>query len=723
MKWASLKTKTKILTGIAVPLLLLVGLGIASITSLSDIIRTNGWVNHTHKVLAQSSGVVASAVNMETGMRGYLLSGKEDFLAPYEEGSTEIYTKIKTLQETVSDNPKQVARLEEAAVTIREWQDKVASENISLRRAIGDSKTMNHISKLVGEGRGKVFFDKFRDQIGTFKAREEALLEQRVGEFNTLLGQTTISSTDARQATDWITHTHEVIIAANDLLASGVNMETGLRGYLLTGKEEYLEPYNAGSASFNELTSTLKKTVSDNPQQVELIEEMITTMGGWKTGIADPEIVLRREIGDSKTMDDMARLVGEARGKVYFDEFRSIMKAFAAEEEGLMKARQQENIQTEANTKTIIIGGILLAIALGGSVGWFIGNSIATPITLMTAAMGRLASGDKTTDIPGTERGDEVGAMAAAVEVFKQNMIAADEAAAREAKVSEEQANRARRIEQLAQEFDSNVSSLLNAVAGASTEMESTASAMAGIAADTNTRAGTVSTVAETAAANVQTVASATEELASSIQEISRQVTRSSSIAGRAVQQAQTTDAQVQGLAVAAQRIGEVVQLISDIAEQTNLLALNATIEAARAGEMGKGFAVVANEVKALASQTAKATEEIGQQISSIQGETSEAVNAIQTIGTTINDINEIAASIASAVEQQSSAAGEIARNVEQVKAGTQDVRDNISTVSSSAEETGAAATQVTSVAGELSSKSELLKMQVESFLLEIRAA
>ncbi|MCA1298690.1 HAMP domain-containing methyl-accepting chemotaxis protein [Stappia indica] len=400
-------------------------------------------------------------------------------------------------------------------------------------------------------------------------------------------------------------------------------------------------------------------------------------------------------------------------------EMEQLKLAIKAEQESL--GPQATAAMSQAVVLTVTVA--LIAIALGLWAAWFIGRGIANPIRAITEAMKTLAAGDKTTEIPGQDHRDEIGDMAAAVNIFKENMIKADTLSAREAEEARARQARAQRIEQLTQNFDASISELLNAVASASTEMEGTASSMSTIANDTNDRATTVASAAEEASANVQTVASATDELSSSIQEISRQVAQSSSIAGRAVEQADKTNGQVQGLALAAQRIGEVVSLISAIAEQTNLLALNATIEAARAGEAGKGFAVVAAEVKELANQTAKATEDISQQIGSIQTETDEAVAAIQVIGRTITEINEIAAGIAAAVEEQSAATGEIARNVEQASIGTQEVSSNIIEVTHGATETGAAATQVTGVAADLSSKAERLKAEVEQFLADVRAA
>lgn len=364
-----------------------------------------------------------------------------------------------------------------------------------------------------------------------------------------------------------------------------------------------------------------------------------------------------------------------------------------------------------------------VALVLGIAAAWLIGTGISRPIGAITRAMTALAHGDKTVEIPGRDQKDEVGDMAQAVLVFKENMIKADELAAREQEEAAQREERSRRLLELTGNFDADVTELLRALGASATEMEATAATMSEIAGNTNTRAATVAGAAEQASGNVQTVATATEELSSSIQEIGRQVSQSTEIAGRAVNQASQTDQQVQGLADAAQKIGDVISLIADIAEQTNLLALNATIEAARAGDAGKGFAVVASEVKNLANQTAKATGDIEQQIGAIQTETLEAVTAIRSITDTIKSMDEIAAAIAAAVEQQGAATGEIARNVEQAAVGTQEVTSNIIQVTAAAEETGTSATEVKHVAAELNQKAELLRKQVERFLTDVRAA
>jgi methyl-accepting chemotaxis protein len=368
----------------------------------------------------------------------------------------------------------------------------------------------------------------------------------------------------------------------------------------------------------------------------------------------------------------------------------------------------------------LALGGLLFGLVLA----LVTGRGLSRPIIAMTAAMQKLAGGDKTVAIPATGRRDEIGQMAEAVEVFKQNALAVEQLQA-ERLAQERQASEERRVTRakLADDLETSVRGVIDAVSASATSMESRAQAFTTIATRANEQASAVADASGMAASNVQTVAAAAEELSASIREIGQQVDHSTRIASQAVGETERTNAAVRSLSAAAQKIGAVVNLINQIASQTNLLALNATIEAARAGEAGKGFAVVAGEVKSLATQTARATGEIAQQIADIQVATGEAVMAIEGIGRTVGEISGIAAAIAAAVEQQGAATREIARNVQEAATGTTEVTTHIAGVREAAGETGEAAAFVLAAANDLSRQSDALQQAVARFLASMRAA
>jgi methyl-accepting chemotaxis protein len=381
----------------------------------------------------------------------------------------------------------------------------------------------------------------------------------------------------------------------------------------------------------------------------------------------------------------------------------------------------------DAKLKPIVwlLGLAILGIAvISGSIAWVIGRSISRPLGQLGARMRALADGALEGDIPGVGRRDEVGAMAATVQIFKDNALRIRGLEKVEAETQERAAaERRAAMENLANDFERSVNGIVRSVSTAAAGMQSTAQSMTATASDASARAATVGAASESASNNVGTVAAAAEELSSSVAEISRQVTRSSEIASKAVGDAERTNATVQALSTGAEKIGEVVKLIHSIAAQTNLLALNATIEAARAGESGRGFAVVASEVKALANQTAKATEEISAQVSAMQASTSDAVLSIGGITETIAQMSEITVSISAAIDQQGDATREIARNIQSVATGSSEISAHIGGVTTAAAATGSAASDVLSNARELDNQSGMLRSAVDGFLAKVRAA
>jgi methyl-accepting chemotaxis protein len=383
--------------------------------------------------------------------------------------------------------------------------------------------------------------------------------------------------------------------------------------------------------------------------------------------------------------------------------------------------------EQSASEATLMLGVYLasLALALGLAFTAFrvVRNRVARPLAAMTDAMSRLAQKDTSVAIPEVGKTDEMGTMAAAVLVFKDNAI---QVARQEQEEAERQANEAvarrRMLADLTDRFDATIGTIVQSVIAAAGQLRASARTLSATADTTARQSDAVATAANQTSANVSTVASAIEELSSSIVEIRRHSTGASEVANEAARSGAAANGDIRSLEASANEIGHVVQLIQNIAGQTNLLALNATIEAARAGEAGRGFAVVASEVKVLANQTAGATSQIAEQIGSIQKSTLSSVASIDAIAEVIDRLSQIAVTLSGTVEEQSDAAQEIARSVHHAAEGTASVSQNARGLMQASAESARISTEVLVAADELLSQSENLRGEMHGFLQTVRA-
>ena len=664
--------------------------------------ENNKWTEHTHEVIRVGLNLTSAAVDMETGMRGFLLAGKEAFLEPYHSGKKRFFDITDELKKKVSDNPDQVSRIEEIEQNISSWNSNVTEPAIAQRRLVNNGqRSMDDIARLVGQAKGKQYFDRFREQISRFILTEEELIVIRKGESDQSLEGMSKSLDSFGESSEWVNHTHEVIETALDIQAAAVDMETGMRGFLLSGKKEFLEPYTSGKNAFQSRVEKQKQTVSDNPDQVALLDDMLANILEWQSVVVEPMIQLRSNIGDAKTMNDMAKLVGEARGKVYFDRFRSQIAEFIRIEDQLMKQRQEAAKAAVSNTTYTILTGTVIAVFLGAIISFLVIKAISVPVAEVANGLTLLAGGDLTARMS-VDSNDELGQMAKSYNqavsqtnnVIQQVLQTTDDVVGGSSKIVETSENMANELEQQ--------SNQVTQIATSIDQMTLSIQEVAQKSADATSSAQEAGVTANSGGLIVKNTITGMNSINEAVSSSSSSVTR---------------------LGKSGAQIGEIINVIKEIAEQTNLLALNAAIEAARAGESGRGFAVVADEVRTLADRTTKATEEIGSSIEAIQNETQIAVDRMKSgishvedgmvlagqAGTSLEDIVTGAENVASMIDS-------IAAATEEQSEATEEVSRNVISVSEVSKNANEAAKGAASSANELAQQAQRLKDLVAQF-------
>jgi methyl-accepting chemotaxis protein len=532
---------------------------------------------------------------------------------------------------------------------------------------------------------------------------------------------TFLSDFNARRSAELTNEIEAVNLAALNVervnsLVYAVVMES--RGVYMSTEPDVVKKYGEGLLKFNDnILNVVKRweaiVEADDAEQFAAFKKRIEQFVQFRKELVRRANEISPAAGREWGDNDANRSVRSALNK----DLEALSKVYA--ERGKKIAGLAE-VNRELSFLLTCLGGIALLLVGAGVI--IIARSIARPLSVITATIKQVAEGADNVEVPHTARADEIGALARAIQIFKEAMernrnlnsqVSADSAA---------RAERSRHIEASVEEFRGAIGAMLNSVHQNASAMRQTAESITRVTSDASERAMAATGATTQAAGNVSAVAGAAEELSASVQEIGRQVRQSASAVEQTGQRTEKSVSEIESLAAATQRIDGVLQLIQAIAEQTNLLALNATIEAARAGDAGRGFAVVAHEVKALAGQTAKATEEIGQNVGLIQSSTRNAVDAVREIGTAVREINDITSAIAGAVGQQDAATREISVNAQSAAQGNETLVNNIVSLRDAIGETNTAASSVLSASNELNAMAETLSREVEKFFHNLRS-
>ncbi|WP_231854982.1 CHASE3 domain-containing protein [Photobacterium profundum] len=626
--------RNKLLLGNSITVIVLMVLLAMVWNTIATMSTTAKMVEHTYKVIGNSNGLVNAMVDEETGLRGFAIGGQDDYLEPYISGKEKFQEHLKTAKHLTSDNPAQQQRFDAVATDAANWQA-YAEKLIALRKNIREGERSNQaLKELIASGIGKQKMDGMRAEIA-------------FGE----LGKT-----------------------GDEILSAMINMETGLRGFMLNRQKDFLAPYIDGKDVVARLLPSIQGT------------KLASDVNGWINNYAEEAIELVREANKFKVMDDLYLELSQKHGKSYMDGLRKKIATIVGIETGLMTTRQNTAEESASLANSVILVGGLITVLISFGFGILISNSITGPVGRAVDAAKQLAQGDLTIQI---EKGgdNEVGALLSALQITADNL-----------------------------------KEIIGNMAGASERLGSTSEHLTTIT--TNTSKGAREQLHIT-----DQVVVAMNQMAISVQEVAQNAVQAAQFANEANSEAQTgiqvvqgtvesiskleseislTSTRLGGLAQEADNIGGILDVIRGIADQTNLLALNAAIEAARAGEQGRGFAVVADEVRGLAQRTQDATTEIQTLIERLQQGTREVVSSMEksngfvkssveeaaksgdafaVITEVIAQINDMNMQSANASEEQSVTAEQINQNMVDVNnISQQNAADVEKTVESSNE-------------------------------------
>ena len=656
-----LSLRAKIILGNAISLLFLVCLSFISIDSIKQIRETDLWVDHTHKVINKSLTLVSSAKDMETGMRGYLLSGKEEFLLPYKNGNQSFSEILIDLKRTVSDNLEQVALLDDINRTIIDWKENITEKGILLRKEVENENNMAELLKLVSKSKETKHLDTVKGMIDIFISRERQALNNEIAskrdstEFNNIKPEESVPHNT----------TYRTINNGLQIYLISLKMETEIRDYLLTGDKASLNAYREHESEVKKTISDLQSTLKNNPNQVTLLTEINTLISDWKYNSTEKQIQLKQKANNAKTMDDITKFVSKENGKNYFDTFRQQIERFIDEENILMVSRLEDNENVVSKTNIILFSGIIIAILISIPVVYILSQSIMQPFQNIFKGLHSFSS-------------SELNEISLSFTNVVQRM---SQSAFRLASVS-------KNIDNVSQ----NLAQVSNRQASSLEETSACTEEISGMVK-----------------INVQSA----EESRNLSEEVGMKMTDLES----AMNEISESNHKISELVKIIAEIGIKTEIIDEIVFQTKLLSFNASVEAERAGEHGRGFAVVAQEVGNLAKMSGKAATDISIIVK-------ESINEAESIAKENTQRVEMGSKIVSETKRQSGVVVEGANKIfeasnEQAK-GILEISNAVESINKSTQHAASIADTASSSSSELNKEAENLNrmvLQLNGFL------
>lgn len=664
MFFNKLRLSSKLLVGFAIPILAILVLSFLSNSSVKSLLNVNNSLSHDMSMVTKVSAIRGAMLEMESGMRGYLISGKESFLTRYERGLNSFEDQIAQLKQSYSSNPQLLARVDQIEHLQIQWLAEAARPQIEMRKeiALGEAATTRYFA-LSARDIGPKTIVEFR-----------SVIEEMAAEF------------DERYDRDG----YELL---NSVLMAVINQETGQRGFLLSGNEQALVPYTQGEKDFAEQVSALKEHLEgvyyDGSELLSKLEQAQLIAKKWREEAAQPEIDARIEMNKVKvTLSDLTAFIEQGAGERNILAIDKVIEQLVSAEKSHVEQVQtgaQRSAESASNLGMIVaILSLLLVLFMSY---WIVREVLqqvgGEPLEIATITK-QVAQGDLSKQVESVKYPSSIYASIAVMTSQLRSTIV------KVVSATQSQKDAAESLSVIANQTNLNVQSQVKSVdqvTVAIDEMQITASSVADSAANAASSANQADQLVKLGSEKADSAAVGVSQLAESLN---------------------TTSSQIQDLAASAEDITDILNVIKGIADQTNLLALNAAIEAARAGEQGRGFAVVADEVRALAKSTQDSTVEIEGMIVKVQQQaqssvdsmnqgqsqagqivsiTHEVNHALTDIEKMVADITDVTNQIASAAEEQSHASKEVSLRAEEIRTQSIQTGEGAEAISKSTEE------------------------------------